>query len=122
VYRSANADVCLRCDQFLLLKETLASRLLPVRAGRAEPATPALNLTCAECGRSPRAGETWRILFDGIGAAGRDLLPRLRVLLAPESDAVSLLGADQMVDVLGGFVQVELHPVNPAGEGVVPAA
>jgi hypothetical protein len=77
-------------------------------------------LTCAECGRSPRAGETWRILFDDIGAAGRDLLPGLLVLLAPESDAVSLLGADQMVDVLGGFGQVELHPVDPAGEGVVP--
>ena len=23
----------------------------------------AVDLTCAECGRSPRAGETWRILF-----------------------------------------------------------
>jgi len=22
-----------------------------------------LDLSCAECGRSPRAGETWRILF-----------------------------------------------------------
>jgi hypothetical protein len=29
----------------------------------AEPETIALNLTCAECGRSPQAGETWRILF-----------------------------------------------------------
>ena len=28
-----------------------------------EPGTLALDLTCAECGRSPRAGETWRILF-----------------------------------------------------------
>jgi len=26
-----------------------------------EPGTNALDLTCAECGRSPRAGETWRI-------------------------------------------------------------
>jgi hypothetical protein len=29
----------------------------------------ALNLTCAECGRSPRAGETWRIVFADIGEA-----------------------------------------------------
>jgi hypothetical protein len=29
----------------------------------AEPETIALDLTGAECGRSPRAGETWRILF-----------------------------------------------------------
>jgi hypothetical protein len=28
-----------------------------------DPETIALDLTCAECGRSPRAGETWRILF-----------------------------------------------------------
>ena len=28
-----------------------------------EPETAALNLACAECGRSPRAGETWRIYF-----------------------------------------------------------
>jgi hypothetical protein len=32
-----------------------------------EPETVALDLTCAECGRSPRAGETWRILFADIG-------------------------------------------------------
>jgi hypothetical protein len=29
----------------------------------------ALNLTCAECGRSPRAGETWRIVLADIGEA-----------------------------------------------------
>jgi ribosomal protein L44E len=34
-----------------------------------EPETVALDLTCAECGRSPRAGETWRILFADIGEA-----------------------------------------------------
>ena len=29
-----------------------------------EPETlAAFDLTCAECGRSPRAGETWRIYF-----------------------------------------------------------
>jgi len=28
-----------------------------------EPQTVALDLTCAECGRSPRPGETWRIMF-----------------------------------------------------------
>jgi hypothetical protein len=28
-----------------------------------EPGTIALDLTCAECGRSPRGGETWRVLF-----------------------------------------------------------
>ena len=28
-----------------------------------EPETVAVDLTYAECGRSPRAGETWRILF-----------------------------------------------------------
>jgi hypothetical protein len=32
-----------------------------------DPGTIALNLTCAECGRSPRAGETWRIVFADIG-------------------------------------------------------
>jgi hypothetical protein len=35
----------------------------------AETETVALDLTCAECGRSPRAGETWRILFADIGEA-----------------------------------------------------
>jgi hypothetical protein len=34
-----------------------------------EPETIALNLTCAECGRSPRPGETWRILFADVGEA-----------------------------------------------------
>ena len=29
--------------------------------------TVALNLTCAECGRSPRAGEVWRVLFADVG-------------------------------------------------------
>jgi hypothetical protein len=28
-----------------------------------ETETVALDLTCAECRRSPRAGETWRIYF-----------------------------------------------------------
>ena len=28
-----------------------------------EPETVALDLTCPECGRSPRADETWRIVF-----------------------------------------------------------
>jgi ribosomal protein L44E len=28
-----------------------------------EPGPIALNLTCAECGRSPPAGEMWRIYF-----------------------------------------------------------
>jgi ribosomal protein L44E len=31
--------------------------------------TIALNLTCAECGRSAQAGETWRILFADIREA-----------------------------------------------------
>jgi hypothetical protein len=35
----------------------------------AEPETLAVNLACAECARSPRAGETWRILFADIGEA-----------------------------------------------------
>jgi endogenous inhibitor of DNA gyrase (YacG/DUF329 family) len=34
-----------------------------------EPETVALDLTCAECGRSSRAGETWRIVFADIGEA-----------------------------------------------------
>jgi hypothetical protein len=34
-----------------------------------EPETRALDLSCAECGRSPRPGETWRILFADIGEA-----------------------------------------------------
>jgi hypothetical protein len=34
-----------------------------------EPGTIALDLTCAECGRSPRAGEVWRLLFADIGEA-----------------------------------------------------
>jgi hypothetical protein len=29
--------------------------------------TVALDLTCAECGRSPRPGEIWRLLFTDIG-------------------------------------------------------
>jgi hypothetical protein len=31
-----------------------------------EADTLALDLTCAECRRSPRAGETWRIVFIDI--------------------------------------------------------
>jgi hypothetical protein len=34
-----------------------------------QPETAALDLTCAECGRSPRPGETWRILFADVGEA-----------------------------------------------------
>jgi hypothetical protein len=30
-----------------------------------EPGTVATDLTCAECGRSPGAGETWRFEFAG---------------------------------------------------------
>lgn len=29
--------------------------------------TVTLNLTCAECGRTPRAGELWRLYFADIG-------------------------------------------------------
>lgn len=31
--------------------------------------TVALELTCVECGRSPRRGEVWRVLFAVIGEA-----------------------------------------------------
>jgi hypothetical protein len=31
-----------------------------------KPETVALNLTCAECGRSPRAGDVWQVLFADI--------------------------------------------------------
>ena len=34
-----------------------------------EAETAALDLSCAECGHSPRAGETWRVLFADIGEA-----------------------------------------------------
>jgi hypothetical protein len=34
-----------------------------------EPETAALSLTCAECGRSPRPGEVWRVYFADIGEA-----------------------------------------------------
>jgi hypothetical protein len=34
-----------------------------------EPETVSLNLSRAECGRSPQAGETWRVLFADIGEA-----------------------------------------------------
>jgi hypothetical protein len=34
-----------------------------------DPETPALDLTCAECGRSPRPGEVWRILFADLREA-----------------------------------------------------
>jgi hypothetical protein len=37
-----------------------------------EPETLALDLTCAECGRSPRAGETWRIVFADIREVATD--------------------------------------------------
>jgi hypothetical protein len=34
-----------------------------------EPETVALNLTCAECGRSPRRGEVWSVYYADIGEA-----------------------------------------------------
>jgi hypothetical protein len=34
-----------------------------------QPETAALDLTCAECGRSPRCSETWHIYFADIGEA-----------------------------------------------------
>jgi hypothetical protein len=34
-----------------------------------EPGTIALDLTCAECGRSPRADEVWHVYFADIGGA-----------------------------------------------------
>jgi hypothetical protein len=34
-----------------------------------ESETVALNLTCAECGRSPRPGEVLRVLFADLGEA-----------------------------------------------------
>jgi hypothetical protein len=34
-----------------------------------EAETVALDLACAECGRSPRAGETWPILLADFGDA-----------------------------------------------------
>jgi ribosomal protein L44E len=42
-----------------------------------EPGTIALDFTCPECGRSPRAGETWRILF-------ADKVARQAVTYCPE--------------------------------------
>jgi ribosomal protein L44E len=42
-----------------------------------EPETVALDLTCAECGRSPRAGETWRIDL-------ADKIAREAVIYCPE--------------------------------------
>jgi hypothetical protein len=44
-----------------------------------EAGTIALDLTCVECGRSPEAGETWRILFaDRIAREAVNLLPGVR--------------------------------------------
>jgi ribosomal protein L44E len=34
-----------------------------------QPGTIALDLTCAECGRSPRPSETLRVVFIDIGEA-----------------------------------------------------
>jgi hypothetical protein len=34
-----------------------------------EPETVAIDLTCAECGRSPQRGEAWRVLFADPGVA-----------------------------------------------------
>ena len=41
-----------------------------------EPGTIAFDLTCTECGQSPRGGETWRILF-------ADRLAREAVIYCP---------------------------------------
>jgi hypothetical protein len=42
------------------------ARLSPICDGMTRSA---LDLTCAECGRRSRAGETWRILFADVGEA-----------------------------------------------------
>jgi hypothetical protein len=42
-----------------------------------EPETVALDLTCAECGRSPRAGDVWRTEF-------ADRIAREAVTYCPE--------------------------------------
>jgi hypothetical protein len=34
-----------------------------------EPKTAALDLTCAECGRSPEPNEVWRVCFADLGEA-----------------------------------------------------
>ena len=34
-----------------------------------EPETVALNLTCAECGRSSRRGEGWSVYYADLGEA-----------------------------------------------------
>jgi hypothetical protein len=34
-----------------------------------DPETDALDLTCPECGRSPRPGETWRLLWADVREA-----------------------------------------------------
>jgi beta-lactamase superfamily II metal-dependent hydrolase len=34
-----------------------------------ELGTIALDLTCADCGRSPRPSETWRVVFIDVGEA-----------------------------------------------------
>lgn len=44
-------------------------RLSTSRLRVPEPETVAPNLTCAECGRSPRRGEVWRVYFADIGEA-----------------------------------------------------
>ena len=34
-----------------------------------QPETIASNLTCAECGRSPRRGEVWSVYYADLGEA-----------------------------------------------------
>ena len=46
-------------------------------------------------------------------------LYRSQPLLPRHRDAQELVRADQVVDVLGGLVDVDLDPADPPGEGVV---
>jgi hypothetical protein len=71
-----------------------------------EPETAALNLTCAEWGRSPRAGETWRILFADIGEAG------CTAQSAPSASSVTRIGSKRP-----RFPAVALSQRPPAGRG-----
>ena len=89
MYRWSNADVCLRCDQFLLLKETLASWLPPWRqdapaslqglsrdAGQAPVPEPSLSRTPAGVVSplpiwSKRLNSTLEANYQGEGWSGR---------------------------------------------------
>jgi hypothetical protein len=37
-----------------------------------QPGTVALDLTCAACGRLPRVGEVWRVVFVDLGEVAVD--------------------------------------------------